>query len=73
VPGNPPFKVQPEILDILGELIVVYMDWEHIYLCVVNVTWTDLDSLAFILQFLNPFWNAALTLMNNYTDAKINT
>jgi hypothetical protein len=42
VPGKPSVKVQPEITDIiLGELYVVYVN-------VVNVTWTNLDSLAFI-------------------------
>jgi hypothetical protein len=31
----------------------------HIPLRVVNVTWIDLDSLAFILHYLNQFWIAS--------------
>jgi hypothetical protein len=48
-----PVKVQPGILDIvfLGELHVVCIDRRHVYLRVVNVTWIDLDPLAFILYF----------------------
>jgi hypothetical protein len=57
VPGKSPAKVQAEILDIffLGNLYVVYMDWGHVSLPVLNITWTNLDSLAFILHFLNQF------------------
>jgi hypothetical protein len=36
-----------------------YMDQGHISLRVVNVTWIDLDLLAFILHFLNQFWIAS--------------
>jgi hypothetical protein len=32
------------------------MDRGHVSLLVVNVTWIDLDSLAFVLRFLNQFW-----------------
>jgi hypothetical protein len=28
----------------------------HISLCVVNVKWTNLDPLCFILNFFNHFW-----------------
>jgi hypothetical protein len=45
VPGKSPVKVQPEIF--------------YISLHVVNVTFTDLDLLAFILHFLNQYWIAA--------------
>jgi hypothetical protein len=39
---------------------IVYMDGGgHVSLSVVNVTWIDLDSLAFILHFLNQFWIAS--------------
>jgi hypothetical protein len=31
----------------------------HVYVRVVNVTWIDLDSLAFILNFINRFWIAS--------------
>jgi hypothetical protein len=31
----------------------------HVSLRIVNVTWIDLDSLAFILHFLNLFWIAS--------------
>jgi hypothetical protein len=49
VPGKSPVKVQLEVLVFfLGELHVVYM--EHVFL-MVNVTWTDFDSLAFIVHF----------------------
>jgi hypothetical protein len=65
VPGKSPVKVQPKILDIfLRELYIVYIDWgEHSSLYVVNVIWTDLDLLAFILHFLTssglwPCWCA---------------
>jgi hypothetical protein len=53
VPGKFSVKVQPEILDFLGELHVIYMDGRagHVSLRVVNVTWTDLDPLAFVLHF----------------------
>jgi hypothetical protein len=32
---------------------------DHISVCVVNVTWMDLDPLAFIFHFLNQFWIAS--------------
>jgi hypothetical protein len=61
VPGKSPVKVQPKILDIFsGELLTVYMDREgHVSLHAMNVTWINLDSLAFILDFLSQFWNAS--------------
>jgi hypothetical protein len=31
------------------------MDWRQVFLRVVNVTWTDLDSLDIILQLFNHF------------------
>jgi hypothetical protein len=42
----------------LGELHVVYTDrvGGHVSILLVNVTWTNLDLLAFILHFLNQFW-----------------
>jgi hypothetical protein len=51
-PGKSLVKVQSEILDffILGELHIVYMDQGHVSLHLVNVMWTDLDPLAFILH-----------------------
>jgi hypothetical protein len=62
VPGKSPVKMQSEILDIfLGELHIVYLDqggW-HVSLRVVNMTWIDLNPLAFILHFLNQFWIAS--------------
>jgi hypothetical protein len=62
--GKSPVEVWPEILGMffLGELHIVYMDREgggHVSLCMVNVTRTGLDLLAFILHFLNQFWAAA--------------
>jgi hypothetical protein len=53
VPGKSPVEVQPEILDILfsRELYIVYLDWGHISVHVVDVTWINLDPLAFILHF----------------------
>jgi hypothetical protein len=53
VPGKSPVKVQPEILDIffLGSCTLFIWTGVHISLCVVNVTRTDLDPLAFILNF----------------------
>jgi hypothetical protein len=35
------------------------MDRGHVSLRVVNVTWIDLDSLVFILHYLNKFWIAS--------------
>jgi hypothetical protein len=48
-PGKSPVKVQPVVLHIssLGEM--------HISLRVMNLTWTDLHSLAFILDLLPVF------------------
>jgi hypothetical protein len=48
-PGKSPVKVQPEALDIssLGE--------KHISLPVMNLTWTELHSFAFILHFFASF------------------
>jgi hypothetical protein len=40
----------------------------HISLCVVNVTWIDLDPLAFILHFLKQFWIAS-TLVCSFCEA----
>jgi hypothetical protein len=55
-PGKSPVEVQPEILDILlRKVYTVYMDWGRFSLRVVNVTWTDLHSLAFILHLLTIF------------------
>jgi hypothetical protein len=57
VPSKSPVKVHPEIPDIFGELHFVYMvpgGGGHFPLRVVNVTWTDLDPLAFILHLLKP-------------------
>jgi hypothetical protein len=34
----------------------------HVSLHVVNVTWIDLDSFAFILHFLNQFWIASRSI-----------
>jgi hypothetical protein len=54
--------VQPEIFVnfFLGELHIVYMGCRgHASFCVGNVTWFDLDTLAFILHFLNHFWIAS--------------
>jgi uncharacterized membrane protein len=31
----------------------------HVFLHVVNITWIDLDSLAFVLHFLNRVWIAS--------------
>jgi hypothetical protein len=55
VPGKSLVKVQPHIIDMsnLRKLYVVYMDWGHISLRVVNVTGINLDPLAFILHFFN--------------------
>jgi hypothetical protein len=58
VKGKSPVTVWPKVLDtFLGELHVVYMDQGgggHISLHVVNVTWIDVDPLAFILHFFKP-------------------
>jgi hypothetical protein len=35
------------------------MDREHVSYRVVNVMWINVDPLAFILNFLNPFWIAS--------------
>jgi hypothetical protein len=54
-PGKSPVEVQPEILDIF--LRKVYFMWTggQVSFRVVNVTWTDLGSLAFILHLFNHF------------------
>jgi hypothetical protein len=45
---------------LLGELHIVYMDrGGQVSLPVVNVTWIDLDSLAFIFHFSNQFWTTS--------------
>jgi hypothetical protein len=53
VAGKSPAKWQPKILDIFfsGELHAVYMDGGggHVSLRVLNLTWINLDPLAFIL------------------------
>jgi hypothetical protein len=61
VPGKSPVKVQPKILDIsLVELHIAHMDrgggggGGPVSLLVLNVTWIDLDPLAFILHFFKP-------------------
>jgi hypothetical protein len=56
-PGKSPVKAQPEILDIfiMGELHVVYMDVGAKSLRVMNVTWTDFDSLALFFIFKTSF------------------
>jgi hypothetical protein len=61
VPSKSPVKRQPEILGIfcLEKLHIVYMDRGHVSFRVVNVTWIDLDPLAFVLHFLNQFWIAS--------------
>jgi hypothetical protein len=38
----------------------------HTSLCVMNVTWTDLDPFAFILHFLNQFWIASRLVCSLY-------
>jgi hypothetical protein len=38
----------------------------HASLCVVNVSWIDLDPLAFILHFLNQFWIASRLVCSLY-------
>jgi hypothetical protein len=60
VPGKSPVKVY-KVLDIflLGKLHIVYIDRGAVSLRVVNVTWIDLDSLAFILHLLNQFFIAS--------------
>jgi hypothetical protein len=61
VPGKSPAKMQFKILDIffLEEFHIVHMDGKgggvHVSLRVVNVTWIDLDSFAFIFHFMNQF------------------
>jgi hypothetical protein len=48
--------MQPEILDILlRKTYVVYVDWGQASLRAVNLTWTDLYSLAFIINVFNHF------------------
>jgi hypothetical protein len=55
--GKYPVKAQPEILDnLLRKIYFIYMEWEAGSLYVVNVTWTDLYTLGFILNFFNNFW-----------------
>jgi hypothetical protein len=60
--------VQPEILGILLENVyVVYMAGGKVSLRVVNVTWTDLNSLAFIHRFFNHyFWIASRLVCGFY-------
>jgi hypothetical protein len=49
----------PAMLSRWGSCHVVHMDRGHVSLLMANVTWTDLDPLAFILHFLNKIWIAA--------------
>jgi hypothetical protein len=58
-------KGKQKILDIIfsGELHIVWTGG-HISLHVVNVTWISLDSLAFILHFLNQFWISSRLVCN---------
>jgi hypothetical protein len=37
-------------------MYVVDIDWGEFLLRVMNVTWTDIDSLAFIFHFFNNPW-----------------
>jgi hypothetical protein len=57
--GKSPIKVKPKTLYILlRKVYILYADWGgggQVPLCVVNVIWTDLDSLAFIFNFFNHF------------------
>jgi hypothetical protein len=39
---------------------------EHVSLHVVNVTWTILDPVAFVLHFINQFWIAAKLICSFY-------
>jgi hypothetical protein len=68
VPGKSPVKMQPVILDIffLGELHTVCMYRGQVSLRVVNVPWTHLDPLAFILHLLNQFWIAVMFVCSSY-------
>jgi hypothetical protein len=55
-PGKSPVEMQPEILDIflLRKVYAVYVDWWAGFSRLVNVTWTDLDSLAlFFISLIN--------------------
>jgi hypothetical protein len=54
VSGKSPVKIF-----FLGRCILFIWIGGHISLRVVNVTWIDLDSLAFILHFLNQSWIAS--------------
>jgi hypothetical protein len=59
VPGESPVEVQSETFDILlRKVYAVYVDWGQVSLRVLNVAWTDLDSLAFILHLFNHFYIA---------------
>jgi hypothetical protein len=61
-PSESPIKCSPKIrvLDIfLGELELFIWIGGHICLRVVNVTWTELEPLAFILHLCNQFWIVA--------------
>jgi hypothetical protein len=51
-PDKSPVEFHSEILDILllRKVYAFYVDWGQSSLRVVNVTWTDLDSLAFVLN-----------------------
>jgi hypothetical protein len=55
-PSKSPVEVQPEILDILLRNVHLYI-WTggQVSLRLVNVIWTDLDSLALILHLFNHF------------------
>jgi hypothetical protein len=55
-PSKSPVKVQPKILDILlGRFTLFMWTGEQVSPRVVNVTWTYLNSLAFILHLFNHF------------------
>jgi hypothetical protein len=56
-PVQSPIEVLPEILGIflMRKMYIIYMDLGQISLHVVNVTWTDMNSLAFINHFFKHF------------------
>jgi hypothetical protein len=56
-PGKSPVKVQPEILDsfLLRKVYIDHVDcWAGLSSCG-DVSWADLDLLAFILNLFNHF------------------
>jgi hypothetical protein len=44
---------------LLRNVYVVYVDRRQVSLRVINVVWTDLDSLTFILHLFNHFYVAS--------------